>query len=182
MSDSSKTTVARGSRFPLWMALAFLIVILDQVTKWAIVKWVELHQVGLEITTWFRITHRRNLGAAWSFLADAGGWQRWFLSALALAVSGYITYWLWTLRHQRVSVLSIGLALVLGGALGNVIDRIFLGYVVDFIAVDLFGWEFPAFNVADSAISVGAGFLIIDAIFISKLGEAGSTADAKEDT
>ena len=163
------------------MALAGLIVILDQVTKWAIIKWVELHQIGLEITPWFRITHRQNLGAAWSFLADAGGWQRWFLATLAIAVSGYITYWLWTLRSQRSSVLSIGLALVLGGALGNVIDRIALGYVIDFIAIDLFGWEFPAFNVADSAISVGAACLIIDAFFISKLGEVSAPEDIKED-
>ena len=163
------------------MALAGLIVILDQVTKWAIIKWVELHQIGLEITPWFRITHRQNLGAAWSFLADAGGWQRWFLATLAIAVSGYIIYWLWTLRSQRSSVLSIGLALVLGGALGNVIDRIALGYVIDFISIDLFGWEFPAFNVADSAISVGAACLIIDALFISKLGEVGAPTDIKED-
>jgi signal peptidase II len=157
------------------MVLAGLVVVLDQTTKWAIVKWVELHQIGLEITTWFRITHRRNLGAAWSFLADAGGWQRWFLSVLALAVSGYIIYWLWGLRSQRSSILTIGLLLVLGGALGNVVDRIFLGYVVDFIAIDLFGWEFPAFNVADSAISVGAACLIVDAIFVSKPDEKSGT-------
>jgi len=170
VNDSTKSE-AKRSAFPLWMAVAGLVVVLDQMTKLAIIKWVELHQVGLEITTWFRITHRQNLGAAWSFLADAGGWQRWFLASLAIAVSGYITYWLWTLRKQRSSVLSIGLALVLGGALGNVIDRIFLGYVIDFIAIDLFGWEFPAFNIADAAISVGAGCLIIDALFLSKLGE-----------
>ena len=155
----------------MWMAVSGLIVILDQLTKWAIIKWVELHHVGLEITSWFRITHRQNLGAAWSFLADAGGWQRWFLATLAIAVSAYIAYWLWTLRKQKNWILSLGLALVLGGALGNVIDRIVLGYVIDFISVDIFGWEFPAFNVADSAISVGAGLLIVDAIFFSKLGE-----------
>jgi len=174
VNEDIKAQKMMRSGFPLWMALAGLIVILDQMTKWAIIKWVELHQVGLEITTWFRITHRHNLGAAWSFLADAGGWQRWFLATLAIGVSGYITYWLWTLRSQRSSVLTIGLALVLGGALGNVIDRIYLGYVIDFIAVDIFGWEFPAFNVADSAISVGAACLIIDALFISKLGEVKS--------
>ena len=171
MSKDNKNTAAERSAFPLWMTLAGFVVVLDQATKWAIIKWVELHQVGLEITSWFRITHRRNLGAAWSFLADAGGWQRWFLATLAIAVSGYIAYWLWTLRHQRSSVLTIGLALVLGGALGNVIDRVLLGYVIDFIAVDLFGWEFPAFNVADAAISVGAACLIVDALFLSKLGE-----------
>ena len=171
MNEKAKNKDTERSSFAMWMALAGLIVVLDQLTKLAIIKWVELHQVGLEITTWFRITHRHNLGAAWSFLADAGGWQRWFLATLALAVSGYIAYWLWTLRHQRNLVLSFGLALVLGGALGNVIDRIYLGYVIDFIAVDIFGWEFPAFNVADSAISVGAGLLIVDALFISKLGD-----------
>jgi signal peptidase II len=171
VEDKTKNALSERSSFPMWMGLAALIVVLDQLTKWAIIKWVELHAVGLEITTWFRITHRQNQGAAWSFLADAGGWQRWFLATLALAVSGYIAYWLWTLRNERNFLLSFGLALVLGGALGNVIDRIFLGYVIDFIAVDLFGWEFPAFNVADSAISVGAAFLIIDALFVSKLGE-----------
>lgn len=181
MSASKNYSESGRSSFPFWMALAALIVVLDQVTKRAIIKWVELHQIGLEITTWFRITHRQNLGAAWSFLANAGGWQRWFLAILALSVSGYITYWLWTLRHQRSTVLSIGLALVLGGALGNVIDRILLGYVIDFIAIDLFGWEFPAFNVADSAISVGAGCLIIDALFLSKLGEASTPEDIEED-
>jgi signal peptidase II len=176
-----KNPKTERSSFPKWMALAGLIVILDQTTKWAIIKWVELHAVGLEITSWFRITHRRNLGAAWSFLADAGGWQRWFLAVLAVAVSGYITYWLWTLRNQRNLVLCIGLALVLGGALGNVIDRIVLGYVIDFVAVDIFGWQFPAFNVADSAISVGAAFLIIDALFFSKLGEIGTDQPGKKE-
>ncbi len=171
MSEKNTITAGGSSGFALWMAIAGLVVILDQATKWAIIKWVELHQVGLEITTWFRITHRQNLGAAWSFLADADGWQRWFLATLAIAVSGYITYWLWTLRKNRSSVLTIGLALVLGGALGNVIDRVVLGYVTDFIAIDLFGWDFPAFNVADAAISVGAGCLIVDALFLSKLGE-----------
>jgi signal peptidase II len=171
VKENTQSQEAERSSFPMWMALAGLVVVLDQVTKAAIIKWVELHAVGLEITTWFRITHRQNLGAAWSFLADAGGWQRWFLATLALAVSGYITYWLWTLRKQSNLVLSLGLALVLGGALGNVIDRILLGYVIDFIAIDIFDWEFPAFNVADSAISVGAAILIIDALFVSKLGE-----------
>ena len=171
MKKNTENALAERSSFPLWIALAGLVVVLDQLTKWAIIKWVELHAVGLEITSWFRITHRQNQGAAWSFLADAGGWQRWFLSVLALAVSAYIAYWLWTLRKQGNLVLSLGLALVLGGALGNVIDRIVLGYVIDFIAVDIVGWEFPAFNVADAAISVGAVFLIIDALFFSKLGE-----------
>ncbi len=152
------------------MVLAGLVVVLDQISKRAILEWVELHQ-NIVINAWFSITHRENLGAAWSFLADAGGWQRWFLAVLALGVSAYIVYWLWTSRKQRSSVLTIGLALVLGGALGNVIDRIILGHVIDFIQVYIWGWGFPAFNVADSAISVGAGCLIVDAIFLAKPGE-----------
>lgn len=162
--------MARSS-FPLWITLAGLIAVLDQISKRAILEWVELHQ-NIVINAWFSITHRENLGAAWSFLADAGGWQRWFLAVLALAVSVYIVYWLWTLRQQRSSVLTIGLAMVLGGAFGNVIDRIMLGHVIDFIQVYIWGWGFPAFNVADSAISVGAGCLIVDAIFLTKSGDA----------
>jgi signal peptidase II len=160
------------------MVVAAVIVVLDQVSKRAILEWVELHR-NISINSWFSITHRENLGAAWSFLADAGGWQRGFLSALALAVSAYITWWLWSLRNERSSVLTVGLALVLGGALGNVIDRIMLGHVIDFIEVYIMGWAFPAFNVADSAITVGAGCLIIDALFLTKLGERQSPAAEK---
>jgi signal peptidase II len=160
------------------MVVAAVIVVLDQVSKRAILEWVELHR-NISINSWFSITHRENLGAAWSFLADAGGWQRGFLSALALAVSAYITWWLWSLRNERSSVLTVGLALVLGGALGNVIDRIMFGHVIDFIEVYIMGWAFPAFNVADSAITVGAGCLIIDALFLTKLGERQSPAAEK---
>lgn len=177
----SESTIARGeagSSFPLSMVVAGVIVVLDQVSKRAILEWVELHR-NISINAWFNITHRENLGAAWSFLADAGGWQRGFLSVLALAVSGYIAWWLWSLRNERSSILTVGLALVLGGALGNVIDRILLGHVIDFIEVYIMGWAFPAFNVADSAITVGAGCLIIDALFLSKLGER-QTSDAHE--
>lgn len=162
-------TADHRSSFPLWMVLAATVIVLDQISKRAILEWVELHQ-NIALNSWFSITHRENLGAAWSFMADAGGWQRWFLSVLALAVSAYIIYWLWGLREQRSSVLSIGLALVLGGALGNVIDRFMLGHVIDFIQVYIFGWGFPAFNFADSAISVGAVCLIVDALFLSKTG------------
>ena len=154
MSKIIKNKVEGSSSFPLSMVVAGVIVFLDQLSKRAIIEWVELHQ-NISINSWLSITHRKNLGAAWNFLADAGGWQRGFLSALALAVSAYITWWLWGLRKERSSVLSVGLALVLGGAIGNVIDRIVLGHVTDFIEVYIMGWAFPAFNVADSAISVG---------------------------
>lgn len=152
--------------YTLWISIAVVIVGLDQLTKLAILRWVPLYG-KVPITSFINITHHQNTGAAFSFLADAGGWQRWFFTGLAAIVSAIIAVWLYRLRNTGLWVLSLGLALVLGGALGNVIDRIRLGYVTDFIQVLIFGWPFPSFNVADSAITVGAAFLIIDALFIS---------------
>ena len=176
LNDNIDDSKSGRYNFTHWMAVAALVIVLDQITKRAILKWVELHD-SIEISSWFYLTHRENPGAAWSFLANESGWQRWFLSALAIGVSAYLVVWLWRLRRERSIVLSVGLALVLGGALGNVIDRILLGHVIDFIQVWIGSWEFPAFNIADSAISVGAGCLIVDALFLTKLGEASSTPD-----
>lgn len=152
--------------FSIWIAISVLVIAFDQMTKWIILNWVPLYE-KIPINSFLNITHQRNTGAAFSFLADADGWQRWFFIVLATAVSGFIVTWLWRIRETGPTVLAIGLALVLGGAVGNVIDRILLGSVVDFIQVLIAGWPFPSFNVADSAISVGAGFLIIDALFVS---------------
>jgi len=155
------------------MALSALIVLFDQLTKWAILKWVQYGDPPIPVNAFLQLTHRRNPGAAFSFLANAGGWQRWFFIALAVAVSAVIAVWIWRLRTAGQTMLTAGLALVLGGALGNVIDRIRLGYVIDFIEVPNYfgfligGTWFPAFNVADSAITVGAVLLIVDALFIS---------------
>jgi signal peptidase II len=154
------------SSFILWMTISFLVVAFDQLTKWAILKWVPLYD-KIPVNSFINITHQRNTGAAFSFLADADGWQRWFFIVLATAVSGFIITWLWRIRETGPLVLAMGLALVLGGAIGNVVDRIILGSVVDFIQVLIAGWPFPSFNVADSAITVGAAFLIIDALFFS---------------
>jgi signal peptidase II len=148
------------------MTISFLVVAFDQLTKWAILKWVPLYD-KIPVNSFINITHQRNTGAAFSFLADADGWQRWFFIVLATAVSGFIITWLWRIRETGPLVLAMGLALVLGGAIGNVVDRIILGSVVDFIQVLIAGWPFPSFNVADSAITVGAAFLIIDALFFS---------------
>ena len=158
----------RGSNafFILWVTVATIVIALDQLTKWMIVKWVDLYD-KIPINGFINITHQRNTGAAFSFLADAAGWQRWFFVTLATAVSAYIVYWMWKIRFQGHTVLIAGLALILGGAIGNVIDRILLGSVVDFIQVLIMGWPFPSFNVADSAITVGAVLLIIDALFVS---------------
>lgn len=169
----SESEGGRRTSFVIWMVVAAVVVVFDQLTKWAILQWVPLYK-RVEIKEFLFITHQQNRGAAFSFLADAAGWQRWFFSALAIGVSVYIISWLWKLKDSGNVVLSCGLALVLGGALGNVIDRLRLGYVVDFIQVMFGSWPFPSFNVADSAISVGAAFLIIDALFLSRLGESGA--------
>jgi signal peptidase II len=111
------------------------------------------------------LTHQHNAGAAFSMLNNASGWQRWFFIALGLSVSVVLMIWLRRIRSSEQLLLPVGLALILGGALGNVIDRVWLGYVIDFIHVhyDRVGFSFPAFNVADSAITVGAACLILDA-------------------
>jgi signal peptidase II len=146
-----------------WLLLSAFIVLADQVTK----TYIARHFGEFEFTSVLPIldiTRMHNVGAAFSFLASASGWQRWVFIVLALSVSAGLAVWLWRLPAGAHRLLAAGLALVLGGALGNVIDRIRLGHVIDFIH---FHWNeayFPAFNVADSAITVGAGCLLLDAL------------------
>jgi signal peptidase II len=161
-----------NARFAVWMLVAVVIVVADQITKWAIVKWVPLYD-NVPLNSFINLTHQQNPGAAWSFLADAGGWQRWFLAVLAAAVSVVIAVWIWRIRNAGQTLLAAGLALVLGGAIGNLVDRIVLGHVTDFIQVWFGSWAFPSFNVADAGISVGAAMLIIDALFFSGREESG---------
>lgn len=156
----------KSARFITWMVVAIAVVFADQVTKWAIIEWVPLYD-RVPLNSFINITHQKNPGAAWSFLADAGGWQRWFFIALSSIVSVVLVVWLWRIRTEGQTVLAAGLALVLGGAVGNLIDRIVLGAVTDFIQVFFGSWAFPSFNIADAGISVGAVLLIIDAIFFS---------------
>ena len=155
-----------NARFITWMVVALVVVIADQITKWAIIEWVALYE-KVPLNSFINLTHQRNTGAAFSFLADAGGWQRWFFVVLASGVSLAIAVWLWRIRNLGHAALAAGLALVLGGAIGNLIDRIALGYVTDFIQVWFGNWAFPSFNIADAAISVGAALMIIDALFFS---------------
>ncbi|MEM8817228.1 MAG: signal peptidase II [Pseudomonadota bacterium] len=164
-------------RYALWMVLAVLIVCADQLSKWAIVQYIP-YLGSVELNSFMNLTHQRNFGAAWSLLADAGGWQRWFFVVLAVGVSVLISVWLWRIRDGRYLVLATGLSLVLGGAVGNLVDRLRLGYVTDFMQVWFGSWPFPSFNVADSAITVGAVLLIIDSLFISGR-EAAKTEDAQ---
>jgi signal peptidase II len=144
-----------------WLWVSGLVIMLDQLTKW----WASTalnYAEPVPLVPFLNLTLMHNTGAAFSFLSQAGGWQRWFFALVAVAVSVLLTLWL-----RRLSAgqrwLAVALTLVLGGALGNVIDRIYFGYVIDFIDVYYQGWHWPAFNVADSAISVGAAMLIIDA-------------------
>ncbi len=164
----TKVTETNGNnaRFILWMVVAVVVVIADQLTKWAIIEWVALYDT-VPLNSFLNITHQKNPGAAFGILANAGGWQRWFFVILALGVSVLITVWLWRIRNDGQTVLASGLALVLGGAVGNFIDRILLGHVTDFIQVWFGSWAFPSFNVADAGISVGAALLIVDALFFS---------------
>jgi signal peptidase II len=144
-----------------WLWLSFLVVLLDQATKALVIGTVKL-QDSIALLPILDVVYLENTGAAFSILAQAAGWQRWFFIALAVAVSLALMIWLRKIRADQ-TILAIGLALVLGGALGNVIDRVMHGYVVDFI---YFHWRtryFPAFNIADTAISIGAACLLIDA-------------------
>ena len=144
-----------------WLAIAVLIGVADQFTKALIIGSFQ-HGEGITVTTYFNVVRVHNEGAAFSFLAGASGWQRWFFTALGLAAAVFIVWMLRTHGGQRL--FGFALALILGGAVGNVIDRLLHGYVVDFIQIHYGDWYFPSFNVADSAISVGAACLILDEI------------------
>ena len=144
-----------------WLWLAAAVIVADQLSKWWVVNAFELYQ-RVELLSWLGMTRLHNTGAAFSFLADAGGWQRWFFVGLGVVVSGGVLVWLRSLPRSGQAILACGLALIVGGALGNVIDRVVYGYVVDFIQLHYGGWYFPAFNIADAAITVGAVILLAD--------------------
>jgi len=149
--------------FVLALALAAAVVIADQLTKVAAEAWLDPY-VRLTVLPLINLTLSYNSGAAFSFLHDQSGWQRWFFSALALAVSAGVGAWLWR-RERPLDWQSAGLALIMGGALGNLIDRLVHGYVIDFVDVYYGSYHWPAFNVADSAITVGAAILIVRSLF-----------------
>jgi signal peptidase II len=142
-----------------WLAIAFFIIVADQLTKTLILGHYQLGD-STRITSFFNIVRVHNTGAAFSFLASAGGWQRWFFVGLGAVASVFIIWMLRTQGHQKM--FAWALSLILGGAIGNVIDRLLHGYVVDFFDFHARGYHFPAFNIADSAITVGAALLIFD--------------------
>jgi signal peptidase II len=142
-----------------WLWLSVAVIVLDQLTKQLAVDLLEMHQ-PVAVAPFLNLTLTYNTGAAFSLLNDAGGWQRWLFASLSVVVGIVIVVWLWRLPSGE-RWLACGLALVLGGALGNLWDRLLIGAVVDFIDVYYQRWHWPAFNVADSAICVGAALLII---------------------
>jgi signal peptidase II len=145
-----------------WLALAGVLVALDQLTKHAVLQLLAGVR-AIEVTPFFNLVLVYNPGAAFSFLAQAPGWQRTLFIVIALAASAWIVHLL--RRHWRETLFSLALALVLGGAVGNLIDRVVHGAVVDFLDFHAAGWHWPAFNVADSAITVGAVLLVWDGLF-----------------
>ena len=143
-----------------WLLLSALIVLFDQLTKVLVVRSFTLGQRRAIVDGFFDLTLVYNKGAAFSFLAGAGGWQRWFFIGLGLAAVAFMLYLLW--RHGQQKMFALGVALILGGAIGNIIDRILRGQVVDFVLMFWKDFYWPAFNVADCGITVGAALLILD--------------------
>ena len=142
-----------------WLGLAFILLLADQLTKVLILGYYRLGD-STYVTSFFNVVRAHNTGAAFSFLASASGWQRWLFTAIAVAA---ILFILWMLRsHAGQRLFCFALACILGGAVGNLVDRVLHGYVVDFLQVHWRGWYFPAFNIADSAITIGAACLIMD--------------------
>ncbi len=157
---STPVSPGRNTFYLAYLGLALSIVILDQLSKLWIIQNIELHR-AIPVMKMFSIVHTRNYGAAFGFLNDAGGWQTVFFALVSIGVSLVLLVWL--KRASRIErQLSIALSLVLGGAIGNLIDRLVYNYVVDFLLFYYERWQFPAFNVADVAISIGAFLLILD--------------------
>jgi signal peptidase II len=151
----------------LWPLLSLAIVAADQLTKLMVIDNLTYLQ-RIPILPVLDLVHLHNTGAAFSFLADASGWQNWMFGGVAIVVSGVIFWWLIKLPEGGRRVLSLGLALVLGGAIGNLIDRILYGYVVDFILFYYHQWSYPAFNIADTAISCGVALILFDGLVLER--------------
>ena len=145
-----------------WLWLTLVMLVIDQFTKYLTIEKLDLYE-SYEILSFFNFTYARNYGAAFSFLGDASGWQKYLFTSIAIVVSTYLVY---SMKKMKVTHrwMNSAYALVLSGAVGNVIDRLLFGYVIDFLDFDLGFYRWPTFNIADSAIFIGAIMIIIDAL------------------
>jgi signal peptidase II len=143
-----------------WLWLSVLVLILDQASKLAIDASMQLYE-SIPLLPGFNLTYVHNTGAAFSLLSQAGGWQRWLFAGLAVVMSGVIGVWLARLKPNE-TLMATALSLILGGAIGNLIDRVAYGYVIDFLDVYYQQWHWPAFNIADSAICIGVGLMLLE--------------------
>lgn len=143
-----------------WLWISAVTLVLDQASKLAVDGSMQLFE-SIPLIPYFNLTYVHNTGAAFSFLAQAGGWQRWLFAGLAVVMSGIIAVWLHRLQKHE-TLMAVALSLVLGGAIGNLIDRVAYGYVIDFLDVYYQDWHWPAFNIADSAICVGVGLMLLE--------------------
>ena len=168
MATASSASLLNPGYALRWYLLALAVIVLDQYTKGLATAALDYGRPQ-PVFSWFNLTLQHNTGAAFSFLSDAGGWQRYFFSVVAVVISIALAVWLLTLSSGQW-LLALSLGLILGGALGNLWDRLAHGYVVDFISVHYGGWYFPAFNLADSAISVGAACLLLDSFLARDRG------------
>ena len=159
MARKSFGSSSSGPSLWIWLGIALAVILLDQLTKTLILGDFQ-HGESRTVTSFFNVVRVHNTGAAFSFLAGASGWQRWFFVALGLTASAVITWML--VKHPTQKLFCFAIAMILGGAVGNVIDRLIHGYVVDFIQVHYAGRAFPSFNLADSAITLGAICLVLD--------------------
>jgi len=180
MLDLDQKSKRNGLWALWWYGLAVVVILLDHYTKGLASSELSYGR-PVEVFSWFNLTLQHNTGAAFSFLNDAGGWQRYFFTIVASAISLGLAIWLYLMsRCDRLLALSLGL--ILGGALGNLWDRVELGYVVDFISVHYGGRYFPAFNIADSAISVGAALMLLDSFMGGRSTVGSSAKQAKTPT
>lgn len=150
-----------------WLIVSLLVIAADQFTKFQVTESLALYQ-RVPVVPFVDLVRLHNTGAAFSFLADASGWQNWLFTAVAVVVSAGILWWLTRLPRRGKGLLALGLVLLLGGAIGNLIDRVLYGYVVDFILLHYGAWSYPAFNVADSAITCGVALLLFDGFVLER--------------
>lgn len=149
-----------------WSWVSLLVLILDQASKLAIDASMQLYE-SIPLLPYFNLTYAHNTGAAFSFLAKAGGWQRWLFAGLAVVMSGILAVWLARLQKHE-TLMAIALSMILGGAVGNLIDRVAYGYVIDFLDVYYQQWHWPAFNIADSAICIGVGLMLLESFGVGR--------------